>query len=296
MRNDRGVGFGVFLLTVGIIWVLWSVGVITWSIINSLFVLWPLILVIIGVNIIFRNNGIIKAVAWVAFLAILISHSYFFEGANNSGDGKQTERKTIVEMLPDTQKGNLRIAFGGTTISMDSNTSNLLEANIQDPGITYTESKNNGEASIAFEKKAYKITSFNNDVKNHNNRFHLNNGIVWDINLDTGAVNGNFDMSGLAVEKLTLNTGAANLRLIFGDKVRNPAVKINAGASKIDIDVPASAGVKIKMDGALNSTNLDGPGWEKKDGSYYSKGYEAAPVKMDMDVSMGVGKLSVNFK
>lgn len=296
MRNDRGIGFGVFLLTVGILWVLWSVGVVTWSIVNAMFVLWPLILVIIGVNIIFRNNGIVRAVAWIAFLAILISYGYFFDDRKNTGEGITAGKNVVIEMLPDTQKGNLRLAFGGTKISMDSNTSNLLEADIQDPDITYTESNENGTASIAFDKKNYKITSLNSNLNNHNNRFHLNNQVVWDIDIDTGAVEGDFDMSDLAVGKLSLDTGAANLRLALGDRSANTVVEVNAGASKIDFDVPAAAGVKVKMDGGLNSTNFDGSNWEKRDGYYFSRGYEEASVKIDMDVDMGVGKLSVNFK
>jgi len=114
MKNNRGVGFGVFLLTVGIIWILVSVGVISWSIVNALFVLWPLILVIIGVNIIFRNNEIIKAVAWVAFLAVVISYGYFYEdGGRTSGEGTKAGKSVTVERLAEVQKANLEIGLGG---------------------------------------------------------------------------------------------------------------------------------------------------------------------------------------
>ncbi|NJD01138.1 MAG: hypothetical protein FIA99_00720 [Ruminiclostridium sp.] len=295
MKNNKGVGFGVFLLTVGIIWVLVSVGVISWSIINALFVLWPLILVIIGVNIIFRNNKIIRAVAWAAFLTVLISYSYIFDDKTNAG-GIRTGEKVTIEKLAEVQKGNLKIAFGGTRISLDSGTLKLLEAEIQDKDITYAEKSLDGETSISFDKKAYSISNFNTNLNNRNNRFHLSSQVPWHIDIDTGAVDGSFDMSGLSVEKLSLDTGAANLALTLGAKYSNPVVDINAGASKIEINVPSDAGVKVRMDGALNSTNLDGSDWEKKNGVYYSKGYDEASVKIDMDIDMGVGKLLVNFK
>ena len=296
MKNNRGVGFGVFLLTVGIIWVLVSVGVISWSIFNALFVLWPLILVIIGVNIIFRNNEIIKAVAWVAFLAVVISYGYFFDdGGRTPGEGTKAGKSVTVERLAEVQKGNLKIGFGGTRISLDSDTEKLLEADIQDSGVTYENESKGSEAFIAFEKKVYNIFDLNSNLNTHYNGFHLSNQVTWDMDMDTGAVDGNFDMSDLFVEKLSLDFGAANLKLTLGSKFANPVVDINAGASKIDIIVPSDAGVKIRMDGALNSTNLDGPDWEKKNGVYYSKGYDDAAVKIDMDVDMGVCKFTVNF-
>lgn len=296
MKSNKGVGFGVFLLTVGIIWVLVSVGVISWSIFNALLVLWPLILVIIGVNIIFRNNEIIKAVAWLAFLAVVISYGYFFDnGSKITGEDIQAGRSVTIERLAEVQKGNLKIAFGGTRVSLDSETSKLLEAKIQDKGITQSEKPSGSEIFISFDKKNYNIIDFNSNLRTHYNAFHLSSQVPWNIDVDTGAIDGNFDMSGLSVEKLSLDTGAANLTLTLGDKFSNPAVDINAGASKIDINVPADAGVRVRMDGSLNSTNLDGPDWEKKNGTYYSKGYDEAAVKIDMDVDMGVGKFTVNF-
>ncbi len=296
MKSNRGVGFGVFLLTVGIIWVLVSVGVISWSVFNALMVLWPLILVIIGVNIIFRNNEIIKAVAWVAFLAVVISYGYFFDnGVRNPGQEMTAGRTVTVEKRAEVQKGNLQIGFGGTRLSLDSNTSKLLEANIQDTGVTYKEETSGDENNISFNKKTYKVTNFNSNLKNHYNTFHLSSEVPWDIDIDTGAVDGDFDMSELAVEKLSLDTGAANLSFTLGSRYANPIIDVNAGASKIEVNVPSDAGVKVRMDGALNATNFDGPDWEKKNGVYYSKNYEAASVKIDMDVDMGVGKFDVNF-
>ena len=298
MKSNKGVGFGVFLLTVGIIWVLVSVGVISWSIFHALFVLWPLVLVLIGINIIFRNNEIIKAVAWVAFLAVVISYGYFFEDGRtgDSGEGITAGRSVSIERRAEVQKGNLKIAFGGTRINLDSDASALLEAEIQDEYVTYSDKVEDGVSKIAFDKKNYNIGSFNKNLSTRYNRFHLSNQVPWDIEIDTGAVDAAFDLSGLAVEKFSLDMGAANISLTLGDDYANPRIDINAGAAKLDIKVPSDAGVRIRVDGALNSTNLDGPGWEKRDRTYYSEGYDDAAVKIDMDVDTAVSKLTVDFE
>lgn len=296
MKSNKAVGFGVFLITIGIIWVLVTTGVISWSIFNALIVLWPLILVLIGVNIIFRSNEIIKAAAWILFLAVLVSYGYFYGGGRIKHEGMTEAKNVSIEKIADIQKGKLKIKLGGTSLTLDSDTSKLLEAEIRDPEVIYSENTQNGISEITFSKKVYNITSFNTEVNSRINKFHLNNQITWDIDMDTGAVDGDFDLTGLVVDKIKLDTGAANMNIKLGGKSQHQDIEINAGASKIEFTVPSNAGIRVKMDGALNSTNLDGPDWEKKNGYNYSKGYDQAEVKIDMDVDMGVGRFTVNFK
>jgi hypothetical protein len=297
MNNNKGIRFGIFLLTVGIIWALVSMGIITWSIINALFILWPLILVVVGVNIIFRRNAIAGAITWLLFVAVLVSYTYFIEDVKYKGNTTAVNKTVSVDKRAETQKGDLKISLGGTNIKMDSNTSKMLEAEIQDPSVDYTQSSNNDSAYISFKKRTYQLFNYNKGSLNYNNSFHLNNQSEWNIDVDTGAVNGDLDLSDLDVEKLTLDTGAANFKVKLGEKALNPKIKVDAGASKIDFYVPNGAGVRVKMDGALNATNFnDSSIWEKKDGVYYSKGYEQASVKIEMDIDMGVGKLAVDFE
>jgi DUF4097 and DUF4098 domain-containing protein YvlB len=62
--------------------------------------------------------------------------------------------------------------------------------------------------------------------------------MIWDIDIDTGAVNGTLDISNLKINSIDLDTGAANLDLAFGNKNKSTDVKVDAVASNINIDVP----------------------------------------------------------
>lgn len=293
MRNNRGIGLGIFLMTLGILWALWSMGIVSWSIVNSIAVLWPLLLVVAGVNIIFKRNAIVGALTWVVFLGVLVSYSYFVEDVKYKDSADN--RKVVIDRRAETQKGNLKISVGGTKVTLDSDTDKMLEAEIGDRYITYNQRSDNESSDIIFEKRHFNIGSFNTGINRFNNVFHLNKEVKWNIELNTGALDGNFNMSQLAVEKLRINTGAADLKMTLGEKASNTQVKLDAGASKIDFYVPKNAGVKVKLDGGLNDTNFNGPEWEKRDGYFYAKNYEQATVKIDMDVDMGVGRLFVNF-
>lgn len=291
-NRHRGLGFGVFLLTLGLLWILINTGVVTWSIIDALFVLWPLIIVIIGINIIFRRNGLIRTGAWIIFLAVLITYSYFYVDKSPSGGGSVYGDNVVIEREAGINEAELRLSMGGTKIALDSGTDKLLEASLPDSGTKHTSETrgDSGKAYIAFEKNRYNT----GDLKFENSAgpsFHLNPDVVWDLDIDTGAIDGSFDMSKLRVENLSLNIGAANTRLIMGSY--DTKLKIGAGLTQIDIEIPQNAGIRINMDGALNSTNLDGPGWEKRESFYYSPGYDDKEYKIEADVDMGAGKLNV---
>ena len=78
MKNES-FKLGIVLVVVGIFILLFRLGVLDISVINSiigsLFALWPLILVVVGINMIFSSNKIVKAITWVSFVVLLILHS-----------------------------------------------------------------------------------------------------------------------------------------------------------------------------------------------------------------------------
>lgn len=298
--NKNNIGFGVFLLTVGILWALMNMGVIDWSVFDSIFTLWPLIFVVIGINIIFRQSTAVRIASWLIFLAVIIGYGNFYDGGVHLGDyrngsGQKAENVTI-EKLTETKYGKASFGLGGTTFDLDSDTGNLLEASITDPNVKYRSSYENGNetAVIKFDRKNnFRFGEFRHD---YSSNFHLNENVVWDLDVDTGAVQGTFDMTKLKVQKVDLDMGAGKLMLKFGDNYERTNVKIDAGASKIDLVIPRTVGVSVKMDGGLNSTNLSSLGWEKTDGYYRSPNYKDQGInKIDIDVDMGVGKFDIEW-
>lgn len=74
------MGFGIFLLLVGVTLLLINFGVINWSIFDALYDFWPALLIVIGVNMIFRHNEIVRAITWLLFFAALIAYSFYYKG------------------------------------------------------------------------------------------------------------------------------------------------------------------------------------------------------------------------
>lgn len=297
MRNNgKGLGFGIFLLTVGIVWLLYIANIVTLSTVYALFTLWPLILVAIGVGIIFRNSWLIRTASWLVLLAVVVCYGYFaapIKGPVIINNTKVADSKVTLAKLPETEKGQLSLDFGAAQLFVDSTTSNLLDANINEGLVEHTESMrdNNRTAIIEFEMKGYNIRNLELFNKLRND-FHLNKNVIWELELDTGAVEGNLDLTDLKVGKLDIDTGASKFKLDMGSY--NTELSIDAGASVIDITIPQDTGMKIKVEGGLNNTNLDGRNWTKKGDWSYSPEYDSKQYKIEADLNLGVGKLTVD--
>lgn len=292
MDRERGIGFGVFLLSIGIIVLLFNLGVISWSIFSALFYLWPLILVVIGVNIIFRKQWIVKLITWLVFLAVLIGFSYYSPDFNGRGNQLNPGTPVSVEKPADIQKAELKLAMGACSIKAEAGTDKLLEAEIRDKNVSFTSDTdtNSTEPTLVFKRK--QITDMHTG-ESLNNSFKLNKDVPWDVTVDTGASDCTLDFTGLRVEKLEYDGGASKFSAAFSDKSSLTEIKIDAGVSNISLTIPETAGIRVRADKGLSSTNFAGAGWVKHNNVYQTANYEQAACKFNIDADIGLSNFNI---
>jgi hypothetical protein len=293
----RHLGFGIFLLSLGVLLLLINVGIISWTIFESIFELWPALLIVAGINVIFRHNEIVKALTWLALLAVVVFYGIYYNGGSNfSKPGWSSGSSVKYESKAGVEYGEIKLALGGTRLNVDSTNTDFVNATLSNPDVMHKiEDRDGGKKQyVSFDEK--KIFGINFDKGGDDARFSLNDGVIWNMDVDTGAVAGTIDMSNLKVEKMDMDVGAANLTLILGDKYKSTDLDIDAGASNIDITVPKNTGVKVKMDAALTDTNLKNLGWNRSGNYYISPNYDSSDVKVNMDVDMGAGKFDINVR
>jgi hypothetical protein len=259
----------------------------------------PLILVAIGISIIFRNNRFIRAATWLALLAAIVCYGYFgtparsafIRGSFITDEKWNGERETVkFEKNPQTENAELELKFGASKLNIDSSASGLLEADIVKDAVRYSRPDDNDRTPrLEFEMKNFNIGMLKNEASMVS-RFSLNKDVVWKIDIQTGAESDDMDLSGLKLERLELKTGMSEINLKLGSY--DSDVKIDAGASKIDITLPEDTGMKVRFKGALNSTDLDG--WSKDGDWRYSPGYDEKSHKITAEINMGVGNLTIH--
>ncbi|OLS03612.1 LiaI-LiaF-like domain-containing protein [Tissierella creatinophila] len=299
--KNKKVNLGIVLIVIGIIWILSNLNLINVNVYNivnymirGVFDLWPLILVIVGINIMFKREGL-NTILWILFFIVLIVYSLFIKGniLEKTSNGNLKDEIYTVEMREDIEKGKLDLDVGATSFNIDPIDDDFAKLE-HDGTFNYKFSRKGNEENL------YISNEIPNDILNNKNKrsfeLGLNKEIPWELDLDVGAISGNLNLKDIMVKKLDVDMGAGKIEITLGDKAELTSMDIDAGASQIILNIPESSGLKLNYDGALNSTNFDDLGLIKtENGKYVSDNFNAASSKYEIEVDMGVGQFSINY-
>ncbi len=309
MKLDR-VMWGIVLLFIGGVLLLENFQIIDfhWG---SVWRFWPIFLIIAGVNILFSKNksqigGIVSLVILVATLILL-----FFRGQqppSNSND-------TIVDRLGDevnidrsqredlhfshpysdssSVKTVLNISGGGTSFELKEPTDSLIEAKVQNRAGKFTlqTMKEDSITTVNFKmngKQKWNIGEGGNDVD-----FYLNIHPNWEVNMNMGAGEVNFDFSAYKVAKFNFDGGAAALDIKFGALLKLAEVNVKTGVADVKINVPQASGCRIKTKTGLSSKDFSGF-TKLDDGVYETPDYKSAENKVLINLDGGLSNFEVH--
>lgn len=216
---------------------------------------------------------------------------------SDSANGNGYKNYYSVPLATGITETKLKIGGGAAEFDLEESTNNLFEASTHlqyRSGYVLTEDLANGVKTIEFEQKGKKgnfhfdsDNNFDNDVI-----IKLNKAPIWDIDLGIGAGEVDFDFSDYKVKKLNMNSGAADIDVKLGDKVDNVDVEINSGVTSVKLSVPEGVGCELRMDGALNSKDLDG--FDKVgDGVWQTPGFDKATKKIKVDADTGLSSIKI---
>lgn len=298
----KNVSLGVVIILVGIIWLLSNLDIFSFSVVDvffrSLGRLWPIILIGIGVNILLKENAVVRLLVWlIIFMTIFVygiftvnnGTGYDYHYSPHYNDTKSHDYTLTKEEA--TVEGKLNFNFGAGQLTLASIDNNLMEVKSNIPDLKYDHRFQDGNKKVILDFNKTKYSFQGNHEKLFCN-MNLHQGVTWEMDLDLGAAKGNLDLKNLIINKIDLDVGAADLDLYLGEKsMGQNRIDINAGASNLEIYVPNEAGLKVKIDSALSGNNLSNLDLVKNGDYYISPDYESKDVQFLFDIDMGVGNL-----
>jgi hypothetical protein len=303
--KKNGIGFGIFLITLGIIFFLIQYGIIDKSIFYYIeehkSIVIALVLIVIGINIVFRKYAFARAVTWVGFLAVLIMLSHNYQ-QNVPAEDYGAKPKFVHEKRINTEKAKMKLVFAAISLRLDSTASNLYEGTSEGIDVVHeVEYKDdNKTAKITFKQRSQSLMrvldSFISSGKANVDRkaeLYLNDDIIWNMDLSLDAFDSSLNMSGLKIEALSIEGNAGNINLILGNKQDIMKVNIEANAASVKISVPQNTGVKLSLDASLGSNSFKRIEMIRRDGYYISQGYEEAESKIDIKAEVNAGTLEI---
>lgn len=320
MRNDKLVP-GAILITLGVIFLLRSFGYIHLHWLNILH-LWPIFLVIGGINLIFANNRspwatVLKLAVVFAGIYILLfgnfsnsfsfwpNYSYHYNNDNDDDDDEDSTASANVVKIEgssiftepfhaDARIAKLNISGGATVYNLSDTTNELFQANTKEYGgrYEYTHHSNDSVYVLNFQMKNNSHFNWGRN-KTNTATFKLNTAPVWDINIETGATKLDFDLTKFKIRKLDINGGAASFHVKLGEPLDATHLNVETGASEVTIAIPKDAACSIETDTGLSSNKFDGF-TKTDDDKYETAGFSNARKKIYIHMSGGISDFKVN--
>jgi hypothetical protein len=302
----RNIFWGVILILVGILFTLENLNLIYFNV-RELWRLWPVILILWGISIVPADKWIRIGLVLVVLAGSVFfmldravewenDHDYVFEWNDDQDRYEKEEyvgnQQFDIAYEDSTEFATLNMeAAAGSFILLDT-TSSLLRFSQNKSSIRYE----------YFAKKVGDRVKVNIEAANGRSSFgnksdgkvslELNTKPLWDINLEVGAAQLKFDLSPYQIRKLKLESGAASLNLRFGDKYPETKVNVEAGASKIVIEIPKESGCDLEVSAVFSGKRIEG--FEKIDhGHYQTPNFSTADNKVYLDVNAAVSSYSI---
>lgn len=119
----------------------------------------------------------------------------------------------------------------------------------------------------------------------------LNNKIVYDLSIKTGAIDIDCNLSDFKVEKLYIESGASNINLVLPQY--NSKIIIDTGVSNINIDIPKNVGAIVNIDSGIAIKNLDD--FIKRNGTFISHNYHESEFKTEIEINCGISNIDIDY-
>ncbi len=306
--SRKGIGFGALLIAIGALAFLIQLGILSGSVfmvfLNHIELTIPLILIVTGLNIIFRKYYFAKILTWTAFFAVMIIYGNFVE-SNVPKTGYNINKPFVIEQFEETGNGELKLNASALKLIMGSTEENNLisgkaenidvkhKVNYKDGNKTaIVEFSTDSEATIGkFFQSLFSTGKFPIDRKCTMN---LNKEIIWNLNMNLDAINSDLDLSQLKVKSIDIDGDAGNFILKLGQKYDATKVNIDADAAKVLVFVPLNSGIKVKFKGNASSTDFNDLILEKQGEYYVSKNYNKMDSRIELNVNMDAGKFEID--
>ena len=245
------------LILVGVVALLVNTGQLGVERLFLLVNLWPLILVVIGLELIVRRTvhgpSADIAAAVVIVLAIVGSAAYIAIAPGPSGNRTLDASGDVAGAT----EGSVEIDAGAAHITINAGTglgTKLFQAHIE-----YSGSKPN----VRSENGAVTISQSTNSFLNFGNprfvlKLDLNSDLPWKLEVNTGSATNTINAQHVNVTGLTLNTGASREDITLGAPKAIVPVEINSGAVTANIHRPSGTPTSVSVSGGVVNLTADG--------------------------------------
>ncbi len=256
-------------------------------------ILWPLLLIVIGILFLLSNLGLLAADVWATLvklwplILVVIGLDILIETAWRRG--RSTVQPVSIEQGTLSQ-AEVSVEFGAGELRLSAGTApgKLLEGEFSDDA----DYRLNGERLRLFSHP-YSWNWWGWGSRRVWNA-RLTRDIPLQLRFQLGACQADLDLSELDVGDLSVESGAADTRVRLPAAAGMTHASIKTGAASTRVNVPEGVGARITATMAIGTLDIDGRRFPRSGSEYLSPDYATAANKIDLHIEGGVGEVRVS--
>ena len=167
-------------------------------------------------------------------------------------------------------RADLRASLGGGQLRVQPEASGLYSAELRGPGQPEAQvTTANDLAVLDLRSPAQRGMLARN--RGNDWRIQLNTSLAWQVDVTAGAVTADLDLRQLNLRGVKVQAGVSRLAVRLGGPAAEVPVDIQLSTGFVDLYLPASAPVEIRVDG-LSIDNLGDQGFTRDAGAWRAQG------------------------
>lgn len=290
-ERPRGLLFPLILVVLGVLLLLANFGYLPPFSWRALFQLWPAILIAVGVDLVFgRRRPLIAfalelvVIAAALFLAFTQPASLF--GTSEAGQTTATVERGSARTLA------LRVSGGAGAYTVAGGADQLVDVRAEEGQVRVSTIRHGDGVDVRVEPAGFGDV-FPFGARRLDVRVLVARDAPTSIRLDGGAGDFTLDMRDIRVTDARVSTGASSIRVVLPRPSGDVPVRIVAGAASVEIEVPQDVEASVVTRGGAISFNSLSPRLGASGGAASTAGYASATDRVTVTVEAGASSVTV---
>jgi hypothetical protein len=294
------------LILIGVLLLLQNLGLVSADIWSNVGRLWPLLLVLIGLEVLFGRQLGGRAILGIMLLAFAGAGIWATMTAGSSAIGTNTH--TLDQSLDGATSADVLVNFGAGQLNLSSlpgsDPAQLASLTFEGPanlepttsyavqdGVGQLQYGVNGRTGLA--SSAFPMFS-GRQSPSARMSVALAPNVPLQVTVRTGATDAQLDFSQLRATALDVSVGASAAHLTLPANAGSTTAHVQGGLTALIIVVPPGVAAQVHYRGGLNALDIDRRRFPAVgNGEYRSADYDTASNRVDLYVDSGLASVTI---
>lgn len=287
--KQEGIVWPALLIVIGTFFLLRNFNIANWHGWGRLWSLWPLILVALGVDLIFKERTLWSTVIGVVMVILIVGGGIWlvgFYGNANEGLPVKVIQQSLAEEIKEA-KITLSIGAGKIDIGPTSKKDTLIMGETASTAKEFYQER--GETATYTLEGDSPVT-----LPSHESwRLGISSKIPLDLTTNMGAGKIVLHFEELRPENLVVKQGVGTIEVRLPTRGWQHA-EISQAIGKIQVNIAPGTAIRLEVSKALATLDIP-PEFSRKGNYYYSPNYAEAEETVNLKIGQAIGTIEVRY-